>query len=116
MNEINEILGTTYGSQKKEFIAASKRLMKDCPRIKKLFDKVRTGKSASWQKVYGRAWNGKEYFCSEELEIINVVDRIGTGDAYPAGVIYRLQHYDDQETINFANAACALKTYHCWGC
>lgn len=109
VNEINEMLGTEYGFEENEFIAASKKLMEECPTIEKVFDKVRTGVSASWQKVYGRAWTGKEYLSSEELEITDVVDRIGTGDAYAAGVIYGLQHFDDQQTMEFANAACALK-------
>lgn len=74
-----------------------------------MFDKVRTGLSASWQKVYGRAWTGKEYLTSEELEIAQVIDRIGTGDAFAAGLIYGLKHYEDKEALKFANAACALK-------
>ncbi len=86
--------------------------MKEYPSIKKIFDKVRTTVSSSWQKIYGRAWNGEKYLTSEELEIRDVVDRIGTGDAYAAGVIYGLQHYDDQKVLNFASAACALKHTH----
>lgn len=109
VNEINEILGTAYKFDEKGFIAASKILIKECPTIEKVFDKVRTGVSASWQKVYGRAWTGKEYIISKEIEITDVVDRIGTGDAFAAGIIYGLQHYDDQQALEFANAACGLK-------
>lgn len=107
--EINEILGTDFEFEEEGFIAASKRLMQECPTIEKVFDKVRTGVSASWQKVYGRAWTGKEYITSNEIEITDVVDRIGTGDAYAAGILYGLQHYDDQQALEFANAACGLK-------
>lgn len=109
VNEINEILGTDFGFEEEDFIAACKKLMQECPTIVKVFDKVRTGVSASWQKVYGRAWSNNEYFTSKELEITDVVDRIGTGDAYAAGILYGLQHYDDQRALEFANAACGLK-------
>lgn len=109
VNEINEILGTDFSFEKDDFITASKKLMQECPSIKKVFDKVRTGLSASWQKIYGQAWTGNEYISTQELEITSVVDRIGTGDAYAAGIIYGLQNFDDQKTLDFANAACALK-------
>lgn len=109
VTEINEILGSQYAANEEGFIAASKKLIQDCPGIEKVFDKVRTGVSASWQKVYGRAWTGTKYIVTEELEITNVIDRIGTGDAYAAGLLYGLQYFNDEKALNFANATCALK-------
>lgn len=109
VNEINEILGTGYNGDKDGFVEAAKELLKQKPSLTKVFDKVRNGGNASAQKISARAWNGKEYLETEKLEITHVVDRIGTGDAYAAGLIYGLQHFDDQKTIAFANAACALK-------
>ncbi|RAV28189.1 sugar kinase [Sinomicrobium soli] len=109
VNEINEILETDFDHSKDGFVSACKQLQDDCPNITKVFDKVRTGLSASWQKVYGHAWTGDEYISGEELEIAQVVDRIGTGDAFAAGVIYGLIHFEDRDTLRFANAACALK-------
>ena len=109
VNEINEILGTSFELDQEGFIAASKKLMTECPNIKQVFDKIRTGLSASWQKIYGRAWVDQTYIETDELEITQVVDRIGTGDAYAAGLIYGLLHYDAEKALNFANAACALK-------
>ncbi|MGA9590992.1 MAG: sugar kinase [Salegentibacter sp.] len=113
VNEINEILGSEYEFDEQGFIAASKALMEAYPSIEKIFDKVRTSVSSSWQKIYGRAWTGESYLTSEELEIRDVVDRIGTGDAYAAGILYGLQNFkEDQQVLNFANAACALKHTH----
>ena len=109
VNEINEILKTDFEFTGDGFIEASKKLIATYPSIEKVFDKVRTGVSASWQKIYGQAWTGKEYLMTKELEITDVVDRIGTGDAFAAGVIYGLENYEDQKTLEFANAACALK-------
>ena len=112
VNEINEVLRSDYEPDEKGFISASKALISAHPSIEKVFDKVRTSVSSSWQKVYGRAWTGSEFITARELEITDVVDRIGTGDAYAAGLLYGLQHYDDQLTLDFANAACALKHTH----
>lgn len=109
VNEINELLQTEFKLDKEDFIAASKRLMIEFPNVQKIFDKVRTGISASWQKVYGRSWINEEYYATNELEIYDVVDRIGTGDAYAAGLLYGLQNYDDKLALEFANASCALK-------
>lgn len=110
--EINEVLGTDFQDNEEDFIQASKSLMEAHPSIEKIFEKVRTSESASRQKMYGRAWSGEKYLITKEVEITDVVDRIGTGDAFAAGIIYGLQHYDDQETLEFANAACALKHTH----
>ena len=111
-NEINEILNSDFGLEEEDFITASKALLKAHPSIEKVFDKVRTGVSASWQKVFGRAWAGEKYITTDELEIRDVVDRIGTGDAYAAGLLYGLLHFNDQQALNFGNAACALKHTH----
>ncbi|MFD2825389.1 sugar kinase [Leeuwenhoekiella polynyae] len=109
VNEINEILGTSFGLDRDGFIEASKYLMTECPNIKQVFDKIRTGLSASWQKIYGRAFVDNTYLETDELEITQVIDRIGTGDAYAAGLIYGLHHLNAEKALNFANAACALK-------
>lgn len=112
VNEINEILNSDFDSSEVGFVSASKALIDSHPSIEKVFDKVRTSVSSSWQKIYSRAWTGKEYITANELEITNVVDRIGTGDAYAAGLLFGLQKFDDQQALNFANAACALKHTH----
>jgi 2-dehydro-3-deoxygluconokinase len=112
VNEINELLDANFSSDKEGFIAGSRALMEKFPKIKKVFDKVRTSLNASWQKIYGQCWNGEKYLETTELEITNVIDRIGTGDAFAAGVIYGLKHFSDEEALHFANAACALKHTH----
>lgn len=110
VNEINEILETNFNSDEDGFIEASKTLINTIPSIKKVFDKVRIGKNASNQITKGRAWVNNTYFETSEIEIYQVVDRIGTGDAFAAGLIYGLIHLkNEEEALNFANAACALK-------
>ncbi len=110
VNEINEILGTDFEQDKEGFIAASQKLRQACPSIQKIFDKVRTSLGASHQKIYARMYDGNHYDETGEIDINPVVDRIGTGDAYAAGLIYGLQTgMSDVDALAFANAACALK-------
>ena len=110
VNEVNEILGTAFTQDKDGFIAAAKRLQETYPAITKVYDKVRTGLSATHQKIFAQSWKENTYSKTDEIEITQVVDRIGTGDAYAAGLIYGLMTgMNDPEAIAFANAACALK-------
>jgi len=110
VNEVNEILGTEYTQGEEGFISAAKKLMETMPAITRVFDKVRTGLSATHQKIFAQCWDGAAYHKTGEIEISQVVDRIGTGDAYAAGLIYGLMsNMPDADCIGFANAACALK-------
>ena len=109
VNEINEILGTSYDYSNDDFIAASKELMINYPNIIKVFDKIRSSVNASWQKIRARMWNGEKFRETIDIEITHIVDRIGTGDAFAAGLIYGLQNFDDYKAMEFACAASALK-------
>ncbi|MDN4028624.1 sugar kinase [Chryseobacterium gambrini] len=109
VNEINEILEAQFSSDKEGFLQACEELKRQCPSIHKVFDKIRIGVTASSQQTQGRALVNGNYFETKFLEIDNVVDRIGTGDAFAAGLIYGLKNFDDEKALNFANAACAIK-------
>lgn len=109
VNEINEILEAQFSSDKEGFLQACEELKRQCPSIHKIFDKIRIGITASSQQTQGRALINGNYFETQFLEIDNVVDRIGTGDAFAAGLIYGLKNFDDEKALNFANAACAIK-------
>lgn len=51
-----------------------------------------------------------KFFKEEAYENIEVVDRIGSGDAYVAGVLYGLLAYNDcQKAIEYGNATAAVK-------
>ena len=104
---IHEMFG--LGQPGVKFRASAKKLMEVFPRIKKVVGKTRKSVSASHQQIQGKMWNGQEYIKTEMLNITHVIDRVGTGDAFAAGLIYGLLHYDDEQALNFASAACALK-------
>ncbi|KGL62579.1 sugar kinase [Polaribacter sp. Hel1_85] len=109
VNEINELLETDFSFSNEDFIEASKQLMERYPSIEKVFDKIRTSINSSWHKIRARMWNGKEFKETQDLDITHIIDRIGTGDAFAAGVIHGLQKFDDYKAMEFGSAACAIK-------
>lgn len=53
--------------------------------------------------------NGESFYESEEVEV-EVVDRVGTGDAFSAGIIYGLiQQLQNESVVDFALGCFALK-------
>jgi 2-dehydro-3-deoxygluconokinase len=109
VNEINEVLGTNYNYSNEDFILASQQLMLKFPSIEKVFDKIRTAVNSSWNKIRARMWNGQEFRETADLDITHIIDRIGTGDAFAAGLIYGLQNFTDIKAMEFASASSALK-------
>jgi 2-dehydro-3-deoxygluconokinase len=52
----------------------------------------------------------KEFLSSRHYEITDIVDRVGGGDSFAAGLIYGLRAYKDgQRALEFATAASCLK-------
>jgi len=52
----------------------------------------------------------KAFLTSSEYEVDDIVDRVGTGDAFAAGLIYGLiTGLDEREALEFATAASCLK-------
>ncbi len=98
------------GGRKDSFQESARLLMEAYPRIQKVVGKNRTSFSASHQQIQGKMWTGKEYIKTKTLDITHVIDRVGTGDAFASGLIYGLLEYDsDEQALDFASAACALK-------
>jgi 2-dehydro-3-deoxygluconokinase len=97
------------GKIEDSFKSLANQLIEVYPNIKKVVKKTRRTLSASHHQIQGKIYNGKEYIKSDMLNITHIIDRVGTGDAFAAGLIYGLLHYKDKEAIEFASAACALK-------
>lgn len=54
-------------------------------------------------------YDGSKVFHSRKYAV-HIVDRIGSGDAFAAGLVYSLLNgYDSQKTVDFATAASCLK-------
>lgn len=65
--------------------------------------------SASENKIKGMIWQeGQAAFSVQHT--MHIVDRVGSGDAFTAGILTGIQkNYGLQRTIDFAAAACCLK-------
>ena len=62
----------------------------------------------NWSAMLYNAKEGKAYFSKKYA--IHIVDRVGGGDSFGAGLIYALRNsYKDQDAIEFAVAASCLK-------
>jgi 2-dehydro-3-deoxygluconokinase len=94
-------------------------LAKKFPSLKTISITLRGSLSAShntWSGVLwtcpepGRRESGK-FFCAPTYDILPIVDRVGGGDSFMAGLIYGLRKYKDdpQKALNFAAAAACLK-------
>lgn len=92
------------------FDEACRAYQKKFPATKKIATTLRDSISSSHNRLTGMLWNGKELLTSREYDITHMVDRIGGGDAFMAGLIYgMIQQKSDQNTIEYATAASTLK-------
>lgn len=71
---------------------------------------LRESVSATINNWSGMLYDGKQCCTSRKYHIDHIIDRVGGGDAYSAGVIYSiLTGRNLQETVEFAAAASCLK-------
>jgi 2-dehydro-3-deoxygluconokinase len=80
------------------------------PNLARIALTLRESTSADWNRWSGVLRNEKEFLIGPAHEIRAVVDRIGAGDAFAAGLIHGLvARLPDAEALEFAVAAAALK-------
>ena len=71
---------------------------------------LRESKSASHNGWSALLYNGSEHFLSKKYDILPIIDRVGGGDSFAAGLIYGLlTKMKEQEALEFAVAASCLK-------
>ena len=74
------------------------------------FITLRESKSANHNDWSACLYNGRDFFLSRKYRITDIVDRVGGGDSFGAGLIYGLNTYGDEKTaLEFAVAASCLK-------
>lgn len=70
---------------------------------------VRRTHSAHQASFYASCFNGKDIKLSKKYDL-DVVDRVGSGDAFSAGMVYSfVNNFDITESVEFSAASCALK-------
>lgn len=91
------------------FEEACQSFNKKFPKATRIATTERVSISSSHNRISAMLWNGS-LLRSGAYELTHIVDRVGSGDAFMAGLVYAtLNGMDDQEALEFATAACALK-------
>ena len=88
----------------------TEKVKKEFPNVSVIAVTLRESKSAD-HNGWSAALSGKTgFYLSRHYEITDIIDRVGGGDSFAAGIIYALSHYEDEQyCINFAVASSCLK-------
>lgn len=118
----NMMLGTPLNQEaiaadtKEQYLQAAKDAAADiiaqfptCSRVAFTF---RFSSAPAHNLYYAVYWKDGELFVSKQYETNEVVDRVGSGDSFMAGLIHaNLNGYSNQETISYAAAAAYTKLF-----
>lgn len=106
----SENIKEIFGIGGNDFKESCVNLQKAYPQVSTVVDTKRTSLSASHNLLRAYLWNGKELLETADTEINPIIDRVGGGDAFIAGLIHGLITFDDQQkALEFGVAASALK-------
>ena len=96
--------------EREKYAELAERVLATYPNLKSVAITLRESKSASHNGWSACLHTGKEFLLSRRYDITHIVDRVGAGDSFAAGLIYGLTFVNDPEdALNFAVAASALK-------
>ena len=89
----------------------AEELNKRFPSLKKIAITLRGSVTASHNTWSGVFYDNGEFYQGPKFAMTHIVDRVGGGDAFAAGLIHGLLHYpdDSQRVLDFAVAASCLK-------
>ena len=86
------------------------RVFKAFPNLKTQAITLRSSHSADHNGWAACLHNHKDFIVSRQYDVKNIVDRVGTGDSFAAGLIYGfIGGMSDSEALEFATAASCLK-------
>ncbi len=90
--------------------ALAQKMFSTFPNLKYQAITLRESISASHNGWSACLYNGSEFFLSRRYDITDIVDRVGGGDSFAAGLIYGLHTgMADADALNYAVAASCLK-------
>lgn len=104
--ECNDIYGGKLNHEGYKYVA---RQLKNLFAFEKVAITLRTSVSASDNNFAAMLYDGKDFFFSKSYNL-HIVDRVGGGDSFGAGLIYSLlSGKSSQQALDFAVAASAIK-------
>jgi 2-dehydro-3-deoxygluconokinase len=90
--------------------ALAEKVLSAYPNLKMLAITLRESKSASHNGWSACLHDGKQFLVSRHYEITHIVDRVGGGDSFAAGLIFGLLNLSTHaDALEFAVAASSLK-------
>jgi 2-dehydro-3-deoxygluconokinase len=93
-----------------QFEKLTGKVLSEYPNLKTIAITLRESKSASHNGWSGCMNDRQTFMVSRAYEITHIVDRVGTGDSFAAGLIYGLQKLPGRrDALEFAVAASCLK-------
>jgi len=88
----------------------TRKVLERYPKMRLIAITLRESKSADHNGWSACACDGNQFYLSRKYEITDIVDRVGGGDAFAAGLIFGLEKYGNtQKALDFAVAASCLK-------
>jgi len=92
------------------YCALAERVLKEFPNLERQVVTLRESHSADRNGWGAVLHNRKQFLTSKQYDITDIVDRVGGGDSFAAGLIYGIRAYrDDRKALEFATAASCLK-------
>lgn len=96
--------------EREKYSELCERVLTNFPNLKLLAITLRESRSASHNGWSACMHTGSEFLCSRRYEITHIVDRVGGGDSFAAGLIFGLIRLESkQAALEFAVAAGCLK-------
>ena len=93
-----------------QYRALAAKVLEEFPTLRVIAITLRESKGADSNGWGACLYNRKEFLLSRRYEINDIVDRVGTGDAFAAGLIHGiLKFQNEQQALEFATAASCLK-------
>ncbi|GAG29611.1 unnamed protein product, partial [marine sediment metagenome] len=104
-----DVLAGKVEAEKYRYVC--EQLAKRFPNLKTIAITLRGSISASHNTWSASLWDHGQFYVGPTFDITHIVDRVGAGDAFAAGLIYGLRTYrdDPQAVLNFSIAASCLK-------
>lgn len=113
---LTAVFGLDAGEGAEGSWAASEELARRFPSLQLIALTRRGVRSARHHTWTATLWEPDGFYTAPVYEILPIVDRMGAGDAFTAGLIYGLRTFgaDRQRALDFAVAASCLK-HSIWG-
>jgi 2-dehydro-3-deoxygluconokinase len=93
-----------------KYRALAERVLTTFPNLERQVITLRESHSADHNGWSAVMFDRNQFLSSRHYEITDIVDRVGGGDSFAAGLIYGLRAYKDgQRALEFATAASCLK-------